>query len=57
MPLCDLSPSLDYGKICEAAGGYGETVERPQDLPEALKRAVNIVETEKRQALLNIICR
>jgi acetolactate synthase-1/2/3 large subunit len=57
MPLCDLRPSVDYEKICQAAGGYGEKVERPEDLPRALKRAMKIIETEKRQALINVICR
>jgi len=57
MPLCDLRPSVDFEKICEAADGYGEKVERPEDLPRALKRAMKVVETEKRQALLNVICK
>ena len=57
MPLCDLKPSLDYDKICQAAGGYGEAVERPEDLPQALKRALKVIETEKRQALINVICK
>ncbi len=57
MPLCDLRPSLDYEKICQAAGGYGEVVERPEDLPQALKRAVKVIETENRQALINVVCK
>ncbi|MBT8363854.1 MAG: thiamine pyrophosphate-requiring protein [Deltaproteobacteria bacterium] len=57
MPLCDLRPALDYEKICRAAGGYGQKVERPEDLPRALKRALKVIETEKRQALINVICR
>ena len=36
MPLCDLRPSVDFEKICQAAGGYGEKVERPEDLPAAI---------------------
>jgi len=57
MPLCDLRPSVDFEKICQAAGGYGERVERPEDLPAALTRALEVIETEKRQALLNVICK
>ena len=57
MPLCDLRPSLDYEKICRAAGGYGAKVERPEDLPQALKRAVQVIEAEQRQALINVVCK
>jgi len=56
MPLCDLRPAVDFEMICQAAGGYGEKVERPQDLPHAIDRALKVIETEKRQALLNVIC-
>jgi acetolactate synthase-1/2/3 large subunit len=56
MPLCDLRPSVDFEKICRAAGGYGARVEKPEDLPRTLKRALKIIETEKRQALINVIC-
>ncbi len=45
-----------FEKICEAAGGYGERVEDPGSLPEALQRASSIVANERRQALLNVIC-
>jgi len=57
MPLCDLKPSVDFEKICQAAGGYGQKVERPEDLPRALKRALKVIDSEKRQALLNVICK
>jgi acetolactate synthase-1/2/3 large subunit len=45
-----------FEKICEAAGGYGERVEDPAALPGALQRALSAVTTERRQALLNVIC-
>jgi acetolactate synthase-1/2/3 large subunit len=45
-----------FEKICEAAGGYGERVEDPAAFPAALQRALSAVTTEKRQALLNVIC-
>jgi acetolactate synthase-1/2/3 large subunit len=42
--------------VCIAAGGYGERVEDPAELPTALSRALTVVRKEKRQALLNVIC-
>ena len=42
--------------VCEAAGGYGERVESPDELPAALDRALAVVRNERRQALLNVIC-
>jgi len=57
MPLTALEPALDFELICRAAGGYGERVEDPADLPEALGRALRAVREEKRQALLNVICK
>ena len=55
--LCDLKPEPAYEKIVEAFGGYGERVEDPDQIIPALKRAVKAVKQEKRQALLNIICK
>ncbi|HTE83845.1 MAG TPA: thiamine pyrophosphate-dependent enzyme, partial [Dehalococcoidia bacterium] len=54
-PFTDLSPQLDFEMFCQAAGGYGERVEDPADLPNALDRALHAVRVEKRQALLNVI--
>jgi acetolactate synthase-1/2/3 large subunit len=51
----DLSPSLDYEMYCQSAGGYGERVEDPAEVPAALERALHAVKVEKRQALLNVI--
>ncbi|MDP2647606.1 MAG: thiamine pyrophosphate-requiring protein [Desulfobacterales bacterium] len=56
-PLCDLEPTVPYEKICEAFGGYGERVEHPDQMAPALDRALQAVKVEKRQALLNVICR
>ena len=50
-----LSQSFQYELICQAAGGYGERVEDPAEVPAALERALNAVRNENRQALLNII--
>jgi acetolactate synthase-1/2/3 large subunit len=54
-PFSDLSPSLDFEMICQAAGGYGERVEDPAEVPAALERALQAVQVEGRQALLNIV--
>ncbi len=56
-PLCDLRPSPDYEKIVEAFGGYGEKVEDPAEMRSALERALRAVREEKRQAVLNVICK
>ena len=54
--LADLSPSPAFEQVIAASGGYGERVERPEDVPAALARAVTVVTKERRQALLNVIC-
>ncbi len=56
-PLSELQPTADYEKICEAFGGFGEKVEAPDQVEPALGRALYAVRHEKRQALLNIICK
>lgn len=55
--LADLSPSPAFEKIVEASGGYGERVDAPAHLPAAIARAIHAVTHEKRQALLNVICK
>src|SRR5262249_57367595 len=55
-PFMRLEKLPAFEQICAAAGGYGERVEDPAALPGALSRAMQVVETEKRQALLNVIC-
>jgi acetolactate synthase-1/2/3 large subunit len=57
MPLSDLDPAPDYELICRASGGHGERVEDPAALPGALRRALHAVRHERRQALLNVICK
>lgn len=57
MPLVQLAPSPAFEKVIEASGGYGERVDDPAQLPGAVKRALHVVRSEKRQALLNVICR
>ena len=50
-----LDQSMNYEMICQAAGGYGERVEDPEEVPEAIARALKVVKLEKRQALLNVV--
>ncbi|MGI9435109.1 MAG: thiamine pyrophosphate-requiring protein [Geminicoccaceae bacterium] len=56
MPLSSLAPSPAYEKIVEASNGIGERIEEAAALPEALKRAVQLVMKERKQVLLNVIC-
>ena len=53
-PFIDLDDLPAFETICEAAGGYGERVEDPKELPAAMKRALKAVDGGK-QALLNVI--
>ena len=55
MSLTSLKPMVAYDKMCESAGGYGERVEDPAELPKALERAKHAVTVEKRQALLHVL--
>jgi acetolactate synthase I/II/III large subunit len=57
MPLTELDPAPDYEMVCRASGGHAERVEDPAQLPDALRRALRAVREEKRQALLNVICK
>src|SRR5881396_1288605 len=57
MVLSDLEPAPDYELVCQASGGHAERVEDPAALPDALARALKVVREEKRQALLNVICK
>jgi acetolactate synthase-1/2/3 large subunit len=57
MPLAALEPSPDFEKVIEASGGYGERVKAPEDLAPALERAAHVVRVERRQALVNVLCR
>jgi len=57
IPLADLTPSPRYEEIVRAFDGHGERVERPEELPGALRRALDVVRKERRQALVNLVCR
>ena len=50
-----LSQAMNYEMVCQAAGGYGERVEDPAEVPAAIERGLHAVRVEKRQALLNVV--
>jgi acetolactate synthase-1/2/3 large subunit len=54
MPLTSLAPSPSYEKIMEACGGYGELVDDPEKLEDAMRRALDKVRAGT-PALLNVI--
>jgi acetolactate synthase-1/2/3 large subunit len=56
-PFSALEPSPRFEEIVRAFDGHGERVESPEDLPAALARAREVVRKEKRQALVNILCK
>ncbi len=56
-PGCDLSPSPHFELTAQACGAYAERVEEPDEVPRALERALKAVIEERRQALLNVICK
>ena len=54
MPVTSLAPAPDFVRIVEASRGWGERVERGEDLPGALARAIEVIRNERRQALLDV---
>jgi acetolactate synthase-1/2/3 large subunit len=50
-----LEPSPDYEHVVSASGGFGQKVERAEDLPGALDRAFSAVEHDRRAAVLNVV--
>jgi acetolactate synthase-1/2/3 large subunit len=56
-PLSSLDPMPDIEKYAEASGGYAERVSDRAQLIPALRRALEVVQKEKRQALLSVIGR
>jgi acetolactate synthase-1/2/3 large subunit len=55
-PLSDLSPIPDFELYAQASGGYGERVTDPGEVLAAMRRGIDVVRRERRQALLNVIC-
>ncbi len=56
MPLTELKPSPGFEKAIDVCGGYGERVERPEDLPAALRRGMDAVRAGT-PALINVLTR
>src|SRR6266850_2180807 len=56
-PGTDLSPSPNFELTAQACGAYAARVEEPGEVPDALAKALKVVKEERRQALLNVICR
>jgi acetolactate synthase-1/2/3 large subunit len=56
-PFTDLTPSPAYERIADVHGGYGELVEDPADVVPALRRGLKAVREERRQAILNVVCK
>ncbi|HSF33218.1 MAG TPA: thiamine pyrophosphate-requiring protein [Candidatus Tectomicrobia bacterium] len=56
-PLTDLTPSPSFERMADVHGGYGELVEDPTEVLPALRRGLRAVREEKRQAILNIMCK
>lgn len=53
--LTYLQPSPDFHRIAEACGGYGERVDDPASVPDAIQRGLERVR-DGQHALLNVIC-
>jgi acetolactate synthase-1/2/3 large subunit len=57
MPFVRFGIQPKYELIAQAFGGYGEAVSDPKELPDALGRALRALREERRQAVLNVICK
>jgi acetolactate synthase-1/2/3 large subunit len=55
-PLAELGPAVAYEQYATASGGYGEAVASRADLVPALRRALHAVQSDHRQAVLNVTC-
>ncbi len=54
IPLTSLEPLPDFTQVAKASRAHAERIERGADLPDALRRAVEIIRTERRQVLLDL---
>ena len=53
-PLTFFEGDMAFEKAVEIAGGYGERVTDPEELPKALDRAVDMVQGQGRASVLNV---
>jgi len=56
MELVSLAPMPRFDQVIASCGGWGQRVERFEDLAGALARAIHQTQVEKRQALLQVSC-
>ena len=54
VPMVPFTPTPSYGDIAGASGCYAETIEKAEDFPGALQRALKVIQEEKRQVLLDV---
>jgi acetolactate synthase-1/2/3 large subunit len=54
-PLTYFDHEIAFEKAVQTSGGYGERVSNPAEMPHAMRRAMEAVESGN-QALLNVIC-
>lgn len=54
MPLAEIDPTPNFAQAAEACGVYAETVLRVDTLSAAIERALHVVVSEKRQAMLDV---
>ena len=54
IPLTSLEPLPDFTQIARASRAHAERIDRGADLPDALRRAVEIIRTQRRQVLLDL---
>lgn len=54
MPLISLEPSPDYLQVAAASRAHVERVDHGRDLPGALARAIEVIRTQRRQAVLEL---
>ncbi|MGE4338067.1 MAG: thiamine pyrophosphate-requiring protein [Pigmentiphaga sp.] len=57
MPLAQFDPQPSYEGIATACGAYAERVESRGELPARLRVALDMARRERRQVLLNVICK
>lgn len=55
-PVTYFDRRLRLEKVVESAEGHGERVLDPAALPDALERAIGIVEGDRRQVVLDVVC-
>lgn len=55
-PLTRFTAQPVYEMFVQAYGGYGVSVKAPGELPDVLAQALKIVQEERRQAVVHVVC-